>query len=248
MHSIHILLVEDNQVNQVVASTILRKRNIDVTIAQNGKEALVLIQSKIFHMVLMDLQMPEMDGYESTHHIRTYEDPYFKNIPIIAFSASSMINTKQKAATFGMTDFINKPLIPDELQEKINSYITPPLAELPLNLDLSIDLDFSANSDPAFKHELLCLLIDNVRELQQSLSTNEPLVFLNATHKASTTMKILNNKDFFEVVENLVEHYKNNRAAPIKEKITRFDRLCDYLIKALETEVTKLEGCVSTFR
>lgn len=124
MRNINILLVEDNEVNQIVASTLLKRWGYTVTIAKDGREGLLLVKSKNYHLILMDLQMPEMDGYESTTHIRAIEDNYFKTIPIIAFSASSMITTKAAALSVGMTDFIQKPLNPHELQEKINAYVS----------------------------------------------------------------------------------------------------------------------------
>jgi CheY-like chemotaxis protein len=74
-------------------------------------------------MVLMDLQMPGMDGYESTSRIRSMDDPYYKNIPIIAFSASSDFATQEQAREHGMTDFINKPFMFEEFQSKIDKYI-----------------------------------------------------------------------------------------------------------------------------
>jgi signal transduction histidine kinase/CheY-like chemotaxis protein/ligand-binding sensor domain-containing protein len=84
----HILLVEDNKVNQLVAVNFLKKWGMKTTIAQNGKEAVQLIKDKSFDLVLMDLQMPEMDGYEATRLIRAMDEPYFNEVPIIALSAS----------------------------------------------------------------------------------------------------------------------------------------------------------------
>ena len=123
MKSANVLLVEDNYINQRVAGAFLKKWGYSVTIANDGKEALMLITSKNFQVVLMDLQMPEMDGFESTNRIRSMEDPYYKNIPIIAFSASSSINSKAVAQSYGMTDFINKPLMVEEFQLKIDEYL-----------------------------------------------------------------------------------------------------------------------------
>ncbi len=123
MKNANVLLVEDNYINQKIAGAFLRKWGYTVTIANDGKEALLLIISKNYQVILMDLQMPEMDGYESTNHIRSMEDPYFKTVPIIAFSASSTINSKEAAESHGMTDFINKPLIVEEFQLKIDAYL-----------------------------------------------------------------------------------------------------------------------------
>jgi CheY-like chemotaxis protein len=123
MKGANVLLVEDNQINQKIAGAFLRKWGYTVTVANDGREAVLLITSKNFQVVLMDLQMPEMDGYESTNLIRSMDDPYFKTIPIIAFSASCTISSREMARSFGMTDFINKPLMVEEFQHKIDMYL-----------------------------------------------------------------------------------------------------------------------------
>src|SRR5690242_19030725 len=110
----HILLVEDDSVNQLVASLILRQQGLDVTVANNGAEALSKIGSKAFQLVLMDLQMPVMDGFEATTRIRAMSDPYFKQVPIIAFTASAIDDVQAMAAQNGMNDLINKPLDKEE--------------------------------------------------------------------------------------------------------------------------------------
>ena len=126
MENVHVLLVEDNEVNQYIVCTHFRKMAIGVTVANNGAEAIVLIQSKKFHIVLMDIQMPVMDGFEATRVIRSMEDAYYKAIPILAFSASSLIDSQEKAMKHGMVDFINKPFSTAEFQTKIHTYINQP--------------------------------------------------------------------------------------------------------------------------
>src|SRR6186713_3262863 len=150
MKNVNVLLVEDNQVNQMLAGICLRKWGMGVTIANHGKEALSLIQSRDFQVVLMDLQMPEMDGYESTIRIRAMEDSYFKNIPIIAFSASSMIDSKEKAMEHGMTDFVTKPLMAEELKSKINAYVVDK-NDTKEDRKLYFDIDEYAEGDSEFK-------------------------------------------------------------------------------------------------
>ena len=118
-NTLRVLLVEDNLINQIVAGNFLKKWGMDTTIANDGKEALEKIQSKTFDLVLMDLQMPVMDGYEATQIIRSYPDSYFKSVPIFALSASAMIEEKQMAMESGFSDFVTKPFQPMELKKKI---------------------------------------------------------------------------------------------------------------------------------
>lgn len=121
--NIHILLVEDNRVNQVVACNFLKRWGIKVDIANDGKEALELIKNKSYHLVLMDLQMPEINGYEATQQIRNMPGAYFKEIPIIALTAAAMGPIKEEVIAYGMNDFISKPFQPEELQNKIATCI-----------------------------------------------------------------------------------------------------------------------------
>jgi PAS domain S-box-containing protein len=116
---IRVLLVEDNKVNQIVARGFLKQWGISVDVANDGLEALRLVERKSYQVVLMDLQMPVMDGYEASKRIREMNDEYFKTIPIIALTASAMLGMKDKVVHSGMTDFVSKPFSPDELYSKI---------------------------------------------------------------------------------------------------------------------------------
>lgn len=108
-----VLLVEDNVVNQTVAGEVLRKLGCDVTIASNGREAVETFDDHRFDVILMDLQMPEMDGYEATRIIRAKETS--GRIPIIAQTAHAFAEDKAKCLDAGMDDHISKPISVSEL-------------------------------------------------------------------------------------------------------------------------------------
>lgn len=108
-----ILLVEDNAINRQVAHGILKKAGCIVTVAENGLEALEMVNKNDFSCVLMDIQMPEMDGYTATGKIR--ENPVFKNLPILAMTANAMIEDKNRSLKAGMNGHISKPINPHEL-------------------------------------------------------------------------------------------------------------------------------------
>jgi CheY-like chemotaxis protein len=240
-NNLNILLVEDNKISQVVASTLLRKWGMGVTVANDGMEALLLVKARNFNLILMDLQMPIMDGYEAVHTIRSFDDAYFKTVPIIAFSASSMVDTREKAMIFGMTDCIQKPLCVEELKQKIDTYAVYYGTRIGSSLPLTINFDLHTDGDPAFKRDLLILLIDNIRELKQSLQTslktNNAEAFLKACNKVSTSIDILNSRDLMETIKSLRAHFMNQAVVSLKEKITLFDNLCDYLVRALQNEI-----------
>ncbi len=110
----HLLLVEDNKMNQLVAKKFLDKWKITFDIAQNGLEAVQKVKDNEYDLVLMDLHMPEMDGYEATKQIREMDD-IKKDIPIIALSASTGPDAEERIANYGMNDFVAKPFNPKDL-------------------------------------------------------------------------------------------------------------------------------------
>lgn len=118
-----ILLVEDNKINQLVVAKMLRKLGIEVITANDGVLALEEFEQQYFDLVLMDIQMPNMDGYRTTAEIRKHPDPRRKDIPIIALTASAFLTEKEKAKLFGMNDHVGKPFGPDELLEKISNLL-----------------------------------------------------------------------------------------------------------------------------
>ncbi|NOR51378.1 MAG: response regulator [Gammaproteobacteria bacterium] len=123
LHEARVLLVEDNRLNQELATALLRKKGILVTQAWNGKEALEILQTERFDGVLMDIQMPVMDGYSATQEIRKL--PQFKDLPIIAMTASVMKGDREKAEAAGMNDHIAKPLDVDEMFITMARWISP---------------------------------------------------------------------------------------------------------------------------
>ena len=134
----NILLVEDNMVNQVVARSFLRKWGITVDIANDGAEATSQILTKKYDLVLMDVQMPVMDGFEATQRIRAMNDPYFQQVPIIALTASVMLGMKEKLLDVGINDIVGKPFDPDELYKKIVVHLANrPSRDSLLNFKLS---------------------------------------------------------------------------------------------------------------
>ena len=118
--SLAILLVEDNQVNQLVASSLLKKLGHRVDHAENGLKAIQALEQSHFDLVLMDCQMPVMDGYEATQKIR--QNPDWKDLPIIAVTANVMQGDREDCLASGMNDYITKPYRRDELRAVIERW------------------------------------------------------------------------------------------------------------------------------
>ncbi len=117
----HILLVEDNPVNQMFTKRILEKADYQVTIAGNGYEALDLLPRAHFDLILMDCQMPVMDGLEATRRIRALGDGY-AHLPIIGLTANAMDEDRERCLAAGMSDYLAKPFYPADLKEKLQQW------------------------------------------------------------------------------------------------------------------------------
>ncbi|MBF0101494.1 MAG: response regulator [Desulfobacterales bacterium] len=118
-----ILLVEDNFINQQVAMEILESAGIIVDLADNGKKAIKAIENAEYDLVLMDVQMPEMDGLEATRHIRKNEKYHF--LPIIAMTAHTMEGDRDRCIDAGMNDYVTKPMDTEKLFIKLAEWISP---------------------------------------------------------------------------------------------------------------------------
>lgn len=110
-----VLLVEDNRINQRIATAILNKFGHTVVVAGNGVEALKLLETESVDLILMDMQMPEMDGYETTRAIRKKEQQTNKHVPIAGLTANAMQGDREKCLEAGMDDYLTKPIRQNEL-------------------------------------------------------------------------------------------------------------------------------------
>jgi polar amino acid transport system substrate-binding protein len=119
----HLLLVEDNEINRQVAQELLEGFGIDVTTAENGEEAIALLNEAQFDGVLMDMQMPVMDGVTATREIR--KTPLFSKVPIIALTANVMVSEQNEFLHAGINDYISKPIDPDRLAATLAKWIRP---------------------------------------------------------------------------------------------------------------------------
>ena len=116
-----VLVVEDNRINQQVAQELLEKAGIAVQVADDGARAVKAIMNSPFDLVLMDLQMPDMDGYQATQIIRN--DPRFKNLPIVAMTAHALAGAREKCLAAGMNDYIAKPIDPATFYATLTKWI-----------------------------------------------------------------------------------------------------------------------------
>jgi PAS domain S-box-containing protein len=123
MAALRVLVAEDNTVNQRLATRLLEKRGHRVTITSNGREAVEALANHSFDLVLMDVQMPEMDGFEATAAIREKEKHNGVHIPIIALTAHAMKGDRERCLAAGMDGYLSKPIRSQELDEILETYL-----------------------------------------------------------------------------------------------------------------------------
>jgi signal transduction histidine kinase/DNA-binding response OmpR family regulator/HPt (histidine-containing phosphotransfer) domain-containing protein len=178
-----ILLVEDNEINQQVAREILEQEGLVVQIANNGEEAVRMVKETAFDTILMDIQMPVMDGYHAVKEIRM--DNRFKDLPIIAMTAHAMTGDREKSLMFGMNDHITKPIDPDQLFSALLKWIKPGPREIP---DQVLEKRNEATSEP-----------------EASILTDMPGVSVNIG-----LSRLGNNKSLYlDLLGNFQRDYKN---------------------------------------
>ena len=177
---VRVLLVEDNELNQEVAASIIRKRGATLTIAAHGGEAVELVQQQSFDLVLMDLHMPVMGGIEATRQIR--ELPQGDQIPIVAMTAAVMAEDRANCRAIGMVDFITKPVEPEDIVRVLRMYTQPHLEthiastpNVPITYAAGVTLDLEMglrrlDGDHALQTRLLLSFIDNYEGLIPDLN------------------------------------------------------------------------------
>lgn len=231
-----ILVVEDHPVNQKLAMNLLEKWGLRPTLAENGREALDLLTSHHYDVVLMDMQMPEMDGLEATRRFRSLESESVKRTPIIAMTANAMEGDRETCLSAGMDDYLAKPIRSAELLAKLALYA--PVREINAGFDYSqalaaedsevveivtqAFLDGFASDIAALRNALVNGDLDTLRRTGHSIKGNCGL--FGATPMVQAARKI--------------EHYLPERD---------FDLDIDSLISLLESEFVHLACSLKQF-
>ena len=134
IHGARVLLVEDNEINQELATDFLVGAGLVVEVAENGRIALDKVASAPYDLVLMDMQMPEMDGLTATREIR--KDKRFKELPIVAMTANAMASDREQCLLVGMNDHLAKPIVPNQLYTMLGKWVKPDYAKTQPTVDV----------------------------------------------------------------------------------------------------------------
>ncbi len=232
-----ILLVEDNAINQEIAAEFLEDAGMDVTIANNGKESLDTIEKNEFDLVLMDIQMPVMDGLEATRIIRN--EKKLTHIPIIAMTAHAMAGDRQKSIEAGMNEHLNKPVDPGALYRLLQRFIPEKKAvkKSVCNKGIIIPPELknpSESTDPTKIMECLPNL--------KGINLKEALKHLN--NKPHMLITILNDfkKDYADLPAVITELFKEGDFEKIRIHAHNIKGISAYIgAKALVNRAAELE-------
>lgn len=245
--NIKVLLVEDNEHNQILASTYLKKNNATVEIAINGKIAVDLLQTKQFDVIIMDLHIPIMDGYKATSLIR---NELKLNTPIIACSARSLDGEKEKCLEIGMNDYISKPFTEKELIGTISEYVTvPDISEKNLNEKTSVTItndqlddfhtilvDLENKEGKEFLLAMMTVYLkripNNIKELENDLEESNLSSIEQKAHLLAGSLSSVS----FNYGESLAKKLEKAAASQKTDEVEMLTKqLIDYLKQSIPT-------------
>jgi PAS domain S-box-containing protein len=237
---IRVLVVEDIEINQLLMKTILDDYGFEREIASNGKVAIEKLKAKSFDIILMDLQMPEMNGFEATKYIR---NSMKSDIPIIAITADVTTVDLAQCNAVGMNDYIAKPL--DErllyskilgLVKKINHFEVPVVAKFEPKIENKcINLDYlreRTKSNPVLMMEMISLCLNQtptlLNQMKESMKIKNWAGLYSAVHKIIPSLAIMGISDECQRNVKEVQEYANKQkdTAHVPELILQIENIC----------------------
>jgi PAS domain S-box-containing protein len=207
LSGVQLLLVEDNSSNRMVATSFLDKMGVHVTIAENGAVAVEEVQRQDFDIVLMDLQMPQMDGYQATRAIRGLGSKY-EQLPIIALTADVVSDAKDRVKQAGMNDYLSKPFNPDVLYRTIsaNLHLRVPSSP-PDDRALTLQHLIEKYNDATFTTKLLDSLQTGFetlpRQVEAAVAAGDTHKLGRIMHKMLPTIQMVENAPLRQRLEEL---------------------------------------------
>jgi len=204
--SLNILIAEDNDINRFIIEKMLRDWGVKMDFATTGLEVIVKLKEAKFDLILMDVEMPDMNGYNATEAIRIDFETPLRDIPIIAMTGHAMQGEREKCLGCGMNDYISKPFKPEELKEKINN-LTKNKSEVAAEITLAFTGDLSDINKSQSTNEKIEINLNkrltNLDFLKEISENNDQFfrefiqMFLNNTPKSIEDMKAaLENSDW----------------------------------------------------
>ena len=254
--NIKVLVVEDIALNQLLMKTLLNDFGFECEIAVNGKIAIEKLQSGSFDIILMDLQMPEMNGFEATEFIRNKLN---SKIPIIALTADVTTVDLAKCKAVRMNDYISKPVDERLLYSKIAGLVKKNIPVLDQNEDDSvrnkkvrcIDLDYLSRrtkSDPALMMQMIALYLEQtpplIREMKKSLLEKDWGSLYSAVHKMIPSFSIMGISSDFEIMAKQVQEYasRQDETDGVPDLVLKLENVCTQACVELEEEYNVIKN------
>ncbi len=256
IRNIKVLVVEDMALNQLLMKTLLDDFGFDRDIASNGKIAIEKLQMKSYDIILMDLQMPEMNGFEATEYIRTQLK---SKIPIIALTADVTTVDLAKCKAVGMNDYIAKPVDERILYSKIIGLVkksnTAPLIKTTMQEDITIakctDLNYllhRTKSNPNLMMEMITAYLEQtptlILAMRKGFDEKDWEVVSATTHKLIPSFSIMGIHANFEIMAKKVQEFAQNQQQQdeIADMIFQIESVCNQACKELEVEFNNLKN------
>lgn len=250
--NIRVLIVEDIPLNQLLMKTILNEYGFELDVASNGKIAIEKLQSNVYDIILMDLQMPEMNGFEATEYIRNKMN---SKVPIIALTADVTTVDLAKCRSVGMDDYLSKPVDDRLLYNKIIEFVKRPEennSESRQNaynqsshlkfVDLS-NLSRRTKSDPKLMMEMITLYLNQtpslIADMKDGLHDKDYSKLQSAVHKMVPSFSMMGiSKDFEKIAIKVQEDVDNiqRHKHGIPELVSQLEKVCTEACKELEAE------------
>ncbi|MES9935621.1 MAG: response regulator [Sedimenticola sp.] len=249
-----ILVVEDNEINRQVAGELLSVAGLRVQEARDGREAVRMVTGSEFDAVLMDVQMPVMDGLEATRVIR--QIPGYESLPIIAMTANAMVGDREKCLDAGMNDYVAKPVDPADLYHALVHWVPPKVMELPMTSELPKATRGEGDEFPALsgvevanarKHvggnlKLYMQLLKKFRKNQagaadeviQSLEAGDPDTARRIAHTLKGVSGNLGARRLFEAARDLEECIKKDDGACVQRQMPEVREALGQILEAIE--------------
>jgi PAS domain S-box-containing protein len=248
-----ILVVEDNIMNQILAEKVLKDFGFEPEIVDNGLEALEKIRIKDYDIVLMDIQMPVMDGLTATQKIRSEIKKSPDELPVIAMTARALQDEREKCLASGMNDYISKPFKTEDLLSKISGnlkrngkkHVNGTASAVIVNgkkfIDLSYLEDISGGS-PGMKLDMIQVFISEANEMlalmEKHLADEDITATGNTAHKLRSSLSFVANKELQDCAEQIENKCRGGDCTgEVREIFSDFKSKCMVLISGLQDEI-----------
>jgi signal transduction histidine kinase/CheY-like chemotaxis protein len=235
---LRILVAEDNVINRAVVAGILEKRGHSLVHAENGREAVAAVARETFDLILMDVQMPEMDGFEATRCIRELEEATGRHTKIVAMTAHAMAGDRERCLAAGMDDYVSKPLRNEDLWRALGEAGAQAKdagdRALPYNSEQLLE---QCDGDEELMRELISIFHDDtprtVQAIGQAVEKRDGPALAAQAHKLMSSLGAFGADNARNLALRLEKHGQENNFSGARERFTELERETDKIYAAL---------------